>query len=443
LLFGGAVGKSAQIPLYLWLPDAMEGPTPVSALIHAATMVTAGVYLMVRINPLLFHSSTSLWVIAIIGAATAFFAATIAVAQTDIKKVLAYSTISQLGYMFLAVGSQAYVAAVFHMITHAFFKALLFLSAGSVIHGFHDEQDMRRMGALRKYLPVTSACFIIGWLTISAVPPLSGFWSKEEILSGAWNKSPALWLVGVVTAILTAYYMTRQVMMVFFGEARWDEAGSAAPDGPPPDAPSPVPLAVGAAVADDAGSLAADHHEGHVGPPHESPWVMTMPLMALAVLAIFGGLLNLPFGNLDFLHQWLDAVPFIEATELVSTTSTGVEAILVTCSILAALLGIFLGWLVYQKHRLKAHEPAILAHAWYVDDAVSWAVANPGMESWEDVLWVDENIIDGAVMGTGSVARQVGRGLRRYQTGYVRGYAVGIGIGAVLLLGWFLLAGVL
>ena len=168
----------------------MEGPTPVSALIHAATMVTAGVYLMVRINPLLFNSSTALWVIAIIGAGTAFFAATIAVAQTDIKKVLAYSTISQLGYMFLAVGSQAYVAAIFHMITHAFFKALLFLSAGSVIHGFHDEQDMRKMGALRKYLPITSACFIIGWLTISAIPPLSGFWSKEEILSARVGQEP-------------------------------------------------------------------------------------------------------------------------------------------------------------------------------------------------------------------------------------------------------------
>ena len=209
-------------------------------------------------------------------------------------------------------------------------------------------------------------------------------------------------------------------------------------------APSPVPLAVGAAVADDAGSLAADHHEGHVGPPHESPWMMTVPLMVLAVLAIFGGLLNLPFGNLDFLHQWLEAVPFIEATELVSTTSTGVEAILVTCSILAALLGIFLGWLVYQQAppegaRAGDPGPRLVRRR----RGVAWAVANPGTESWEDVLWVDENIIDGAVMGTGSLATQVGRGLRRYQTGYVRGYAVGIGIGAVLLLGWFLLAGVL
>ena len=353
--------------------------------------------------------------------------------------------------MFLAVGSQAYVAAIFHMITHAFFKALLFLGAGSVIHGFHDEQDMRKMGALRKYLPITSACFIIGWLTIAGVPPLSGFWSKDEILSGAWGKSPALWVVGVVTAILTAYYMTRQVMMVFFGKARWDEASPSAPDGglSPTPSPAPVPLAVGAAVADNAAELAADHggHGGHghgeLGPPHESPWMMTLPLVVLATLSIFGGLLNLPFGQLDFLHQWLEGVPFIADTEEVLHTSTSVEAILVTCSILAALGGIFLGWLVYQKHRVKAVEPEILLHGWYVDESVAWVVANPGLESWEDVVWVDEHIIDGAVMGSGALATRVGRGLRRYQTGYVRFYAVGIGIGAVLLLGWFLLAGVL
>ena len=224
MLFVGAVGKSAQLPLYLWLPDAMEGPTPVSALIHAATMVTAGVFLMTRVNPMLERRSR-------LGAdadrhrrrRTALFAATIAVAQNDIKKVLAYSTVSQLGYMFLAVGSGAYVAAIFHMVTHAFFKALLFLGSGSVIHGMHDEQDMRRMGALRKLMPITAVTFIVGWLAIAGVPPFAGFWSKDEILLFAFDKSPVLYVLGLVTALLTAYYMTRQVIMVFFGEARWND----------------------------------------------------------------------------------------------------------------------------------------------------------------------------------------------------------------------------
>ncbi len=253
LLFVGAVGKSAQIPLFVWLPDAMAGPTPVSALIHAATMVTAGVYLMVRVNPLLAESYA--WapdVIAWVGVLTALFAATIAVAQNDIKKVLAYSTISQLGYMFLAVGSGAYVAAIFHMITHAFFKALLFLGAGSVIHGLHGEQDMRRMGGLRKYLPITAATFIVGWLAIAGVPPFAGFFSKDEILLFAWDASPALWAVGLVTALLTAFYMSRQVFMVFFGEERFrQEAEEEAEEG-----------------ADAA----------HDVDPHESPWTMTLPL---------------------------------------------------------------------------------------------------------------------------------------------------------------------
>ena len=225
LLFVGACGKSAQLPLFVWLPDAMAGPTPVSALIHAATMVTSGVYLMTRVNPILAQSYD--WapdVIAWVGVVTALFAATIAVAQNDIKKVLAYSTISQLGYMFLAVGSGAYVAAIFHMVTHAFFKALMFLGSGSVIHGMHDEQDMRRMGGLRKFMPITAGTFIVGWLAIAGVPPFAGFWSKDEILLFAYDKSPALWAVGLVTALLTAFYMSRQVFMVFFGDERWTEA---------------------------------------------------------------------------------------------------------------------------------------------------------------------------------------------------------------------------
>ena len=228
LLFVGAVGKSAQLPLYIWLPDAMAGPTPVSALIHAATMVTAGVFLMVRINPVLGAAAD--WVpmlIAWTGAITALFAATIALTQNDIKKVLAYSTVSQLGYMFLAVGTGAYVAAIFHMVTHAFFKALLFLGSGSVIHGMNDEQDMRKMGKLLKFMPITASTFIIGWLAIAGVPPFAGFWSKDEILLFALAESPALYVVGIVTAILTAFYMTRQVIMTFFGEQKWGSHANA------------------------------------------------------------------------------------------------------------------------------------------------------------------------------------------------------------------------
>ncbi|MET0803164.1 MAG: NADH-quinone oxidoreductase subunit L, partial [Acidimicrobiales bacterium] len=258
LLFVGAVGKSAQVPLFVWLPDAMAGPTPVSALIHAATMVTAGVFLMIRINPVLTASSD--WVpalIAWIGVGTALLAATIAVSQNDIKKVLAYSTISQLGYTFLAVGSGAYVAALFHVVTHAFFKALLFLGAGSVIHGMHDEQDMRRMGALRKVMPITAAAFIVGWLAIAGVPPFAGFWSKDEILAFAYDESPALWVLGLITALLTAFYMSRQVFLVFFGQARWND---------------PLP-------GEDPEEPREEIH------PHESPWTMTLPLIVLAGLA--------------------------------------------------------------------------------------------------------------------------------------------------------------
>ena len=224
LLFVGAAGKSAQLPLYIWLPDAMAGPTPVSALIHAATMVTAGVYLMVRVNPLI--AAADAWApdaIAWVGVATALFAAGAAMAQNDIKKVLAYSTISQLGYMMLAVGTGAYVAAIFHMVTHAFFKALLFLGSGSIIHALDGDQDMRRYGALRAAMPVTAVTFIVGWLAIAGVPPLAGFWSKDEILAYAFDSSPALWVVGLVTAVLTAFYMSRLVFMAFYGEARYGD----------------------------------------------------------------------------------------------------------------------------------------------------------------------------------------------------------------------------
>jgi NADH-quinone oxidoreductase subunit L len=279
LLFIGAAGKSAQIPLYVWLPDAMAGPTPVSALIHAATMVTAGVYMIVRCSEIFVHAPTAMFIVAIIGAATALFAATIGLAQNDIKKVLAYSTISQLGYMFLACGVGAFIAAIFHVITHAFFKALLFLGSGSVIHGMHHEQDMRRMGGLKKYMPVTFATMVTGWLAISGVPIFAGFFSKDEILWKTWSApafslpsttfSKLLWVIGAITAFLTAVYMTRMMVMTFWGSERFRETHSKQEE--------------------------PDHH--HHGPvePHESPWVMTVPLIVLAVLSTVGGFIGVPY----------------------------------------------------------------------------------------------------------------------------------------------------
>ena len=358
MLFVGAVGKSAQLPLYLWLPDAMAGPTPVSALIHAATMVTAGVYLMVRINPLLHASSPWLsTAIAWVGVLTALFAATIAMAQTDIKKVLAYSTVSQLGYMFLAVGSGGYWAAIFHMITHAFFKALLFLGAGSVIHGMNDEQDMRRMGALRKLMPITAGCFIVGWLAISGVIPFSGFWSKDEILTYALHKSVALYAVGLFTALLTAWYMSREVYMVFFGEAKWEEN-------------RPAPVAVGAGDETTADADATDTTDTTARPtrptpatrashdgvhPHESPWTMTFPLVVLAILATIAGFLNLPFSGAEhWLEDWL--APVTGRYGAVLTYSNAQIIGLLALSTVVALTGIGLAYLVFIKHRVPDRE---------------------------------------------------------------------------------------
>jgi NADH-quinone oxidoreductase subunit L len=424
LLFLGAVGKSAQLPLYLWLPDAMQGPTPVSALIHAATMVTAGVYLMVRVNPVLHEASDVLTVIAVVGCLTAFFAATIAVAQNDIKRVLAYSTVSQLGYMFLAVGSGGYVAAVFHMITHAFFKALLFLGAGSVIHGLHDQQDMRYMGALRKLLPITAACFIVGWLAIAGVPPFSGFWSKDDILLYAFDFSKVLWVLGFITAILTAYYMTRQVMMVFYGEARWTEAR---------------PLAE---AAEHGSAEGDDHGHAHETAPHESPWLMWLPLVVLAIGAAIGGVINLPFAGRDYLHQWLE--PIVAGSErTLGATAEDYEWLLLALAGFFALVGIYLGYLVYERRRVRAFEPAFLADGWYYDQTVTAFMGGPGSAAFDDTAIFDAKVIDGAVDGTGKGIRASAQRLRRSESGYVRNYALGIGVGAVLLLGWFVARGLM
>ena len=412
LLFVGACGKSAQLPLYFWLPDAMEGPTPVSALIHAATMVTAGVFLMTRVGPVLVESYG--WVpdtVAAVGAATALFAATIAVAQTDIKRVLAYSTVSQLGFMFLAIGSGAFVAAIFHMITHAFFKALLFLGSGSVIHGMHHEQDMRKMGALRAAMPITAFTFIIGWLAIAGVPPFAGFWSKDEILLYVYADNRLLYAVGMVTALLTAYYMTRQVVMVFFGEARWRDAS-------------------------------AEHGAHGDFTPHESPRVMLIPLVVLSVLSVIGGAMQLPFSkNLHFLEHWLE--PVVEESErsIKGTWAYDNKYVLLGVAIVVALAGIALSLAVYAKRRLPAVEPKVLENAWYYDATVARVVGGPGASAFDGITRFDARIVDGAVNGAGSLARGLGSVVRRSQTGFVRAYAAIIALGTVAVLAWFVWRG--
>jgi NADH-quinone oxidoreductase subunit L len=415
LLFLGACGKSAQIPLFVWLPDAMAGPTPVSALIHAATMVTSGVFLMTRINPIIEQSYD--WapsVIAWVGGLTALFAATIAVAQNDIKKVLAYSTVSQLGYMFLAIGTGAYVAAIFHMVTHAFFKALLFLGSGSVIHGMGGEQDMRKMGGLMRFMPVTGATFVIGWLAIAGVPPLAGFWSKDEILLYTFDANVVLWFIGLLTALLTAYYMSRQVFMVFYGEPRFEEEGE------------------------------------HAVHPHESPWTMALPLVLLAGMAMVGGALNLPFtDDLKFLEHWLHPVlEFVTpdgghiTTEAELDVGTATKFALAGLAILAALVGIAYAAHVYLRRKAKAVEPEILARGWYYDESISAFMGGPGRAGFDAVTTFDETVVDGAVNGVGAGTGRLGGLLRATQTGFVRNYALVVAFGAVLLVALVLARGI-
>ncbi len=435
LLFVGAVGKSAQIPLYVWLPDAMAGPTPVSALIHAATMVTAGVYLMIRINPMLAASSDWLpGLIAAIGAATALLAATIAIGQNDIKKVLAYSTVSQLGYMFMAIGTGAYIAAGFHMITHAFFKGLMFLAAGSVIHGMHEEQDMRRMGGLRKYMPITFWTFLVGWLAIAGIPPFAGFWSKDDILLFAWQDNKVLWVVGLVTALLTAFYMSRLMFLTFFGEPRWHDAlpGEAATD-----------VEAEGEGAEDATPEAVVHGGHHALPedfhPHESPPTMTLPLIVLAVFSVGAGVFNLPFSlNFRFLETWLE--PVVEGAETHMDVAGAMQFALAGISVLVCLVGIFVAYRTYLAHKIdaKVFDKEILSRAWRIDEGYAAFVSGPGTWLFNAMVFVDTRIIDGAVNGVATLVRGGSLGLRKVQTGYVRNYALGVAIGAVLLAAWFL-----
>jgi len=494
MLFVGAIGKSAQFPLYLWLPDAMAGPTPVSALIHAATMVTSGIYLLTRVNPIIADAAD--WVptlIAWTGAGTALFAATIAVAQRDIKKVLAYSTISQLGYMFLAVGCGAYVAAVFHMVTHAFFKALLFLGSGSVIHGMNGDQDMAHYGGLRRFMPVTAGTFVVGWLAIAGVPPFAGFWSKDEILAFAWNESPLLWAVGLVTAVLTAFYMTRQVVLTFFGrgrfadprpaevEAAWEArladadatveaaeqtVAAETDNGQPAEGleaaeqalavaraeqatlrtaadarPEPSGLALEAApdvgpVADALPAEVAVRAEHH---PHESPRSMTLPLVVLAALSMVGGLVQLPFSSTTKrLEHWLEPTLFHNEVHL--TIGAGTLWILAVVAVLGGVVGIGVAVAAYAARRVdhRLFEQPVLADAWRLDRAVSRFMGGLGRAGFEAVARFDEAVVDGAVDGVATLVRKEAGLLRRFHNGLVRTYAVGIGVGAVGLVAWFL-----
>jgi NADH-quinone oxidoreductase subunit L len=452
LMFVGAAGKSAQLPLYVWLPDAMAGPTPVSALIHAATMVTAGVYLVARCSAIFVKSPTALAVVAIIGAATALFAATIGLAQNDIKKVLAYSTISQLGYMFLACGVGAFTAAIFHVMTHAFFKALLFLGAGSVIHGLHDEQNLRHMGGLRKYMPYTFATMMVAWLAISGFPLLSGFFSKDEILWRTWATAAlpsgwgrALWVVAAVTALLTAIYMTRLMVLTFWGEERFRKH---APHEP--------------------GAHAPVHADAHAREPHESPAVMWVPLAILAVLSFAGGFVGVPpaLSSLVGSHAPNHFEHFLEpavaklppaahaaqaesapiAPAVIATHAAEAghdvsgERLFTFISTLVALAGLGLGWMVFTKRPLRPM-PRFLENKYYVDEIYDATIITPIEEGSRYVLWkiVDVAIIDGIVNGVARLMRSLAGVLRVMQTGFARSYAAMILLGAVVLIGYFTL----
>ena len=385
LLLLGATGKSAQIPLYVWLPDAMEGPTPVSALIHAATMVTAGVYMVARASALFLKAPVAMEVVALIGLATAVFAATIGLVQNDIKRVFAYSTVSQLGYMFLGLGVGAFSAGIFHLVTHAFFKALLFLGAGSVIHALAGEQDLRKMGGLRSKIPITFATLMTAGIAISGIPPFSGFFSKDEILLAAHHHAPWMYWVGVITAGMTAFYVFRALFLTFFGTYRGEE-----------------------------------HH------PHESPASMWIPLAVLAVLSAVGGFFHVP--------RWLEPL-FGEAAGEHSQA-------LVFTSVAAGVIGILLAWLLYVQNPALAGSLAararglyrLVLNKYYVDEIYRALIVNPTIAISQSVLWrgVDAGIIDGAVNGIGARSRGLGAVLRHLQSGNIRSYAGWVLLGSVI-----------
>jgi NADH-quinone oxidoreductase subunit L len=446
LLFVGATGKSAQIPLYTWLPDAMEGPTPVSALIHAATMVTAGVYMIGRTAVLFSHAPDTLAIVAVVGAVTALMAGTIGLVQHDIKRVLAYSTVSQLGYMFLAMGVGAFGAGIFHLYTHAFFKALLFLGSGAVIHALHGEQDIRNMGGLRKALPITYWTFLIGAIAIAGVPGLSGFFSKDEILFETFvGGHTVLWAMSALTALLTAAYMFRLVFLTFHGERRHDAPAAPGQDEHPHTAPAHV---------HPAGS--------HL---HDAPPAMAVALVVLAIGSVAAGWVGIPhaLGGHNALHTWLEPV-FVadvaggEAAVLEGGLTEGaggeaeshesLERTLMLVSSVLALLGIGMAWQIWITRRDIAEAAArrcaplhrLLLNKYYVDEIYDATIVQPIRIASQEGLWrgVDVRVIDAAVNGVGAVVDSSAAVLRRVQTGSVRAYAGSLFAGVVMILGYYL-----
>jgi len=417
-LFIGATGKSAQIPLLVWLPDAMAGPTPVSALIHAATMVTAGVYMVARCSIIYASAPAAMMVVAVIGVVTAFFAATIGLVQNDIKKVLAYSTVSQLGYMFLALGAGAFSAGIFHVMTHAFFKALLFLGAGSVIHSMHEQQDIRHYGGLKKYMPLTYGTFLVAAVAISGIPPLSGFFSKDEILWYSFtNLGFIFWLIGLLTAIMTAFYMFRLYFMTFEGKEKFD------------------------------------HHKVH---PHESPKLMTVPLVVLAVLSAIGGFIGIPeifsgeHGNL--FHSWL--APVFKTSEMkllqFGSHSHFEELLLMIISVVAAAGAIFYARYVYLKKPEVAAKTSskfkgiynLLLNKYFLDETYEATIINPIVKGSESFLWkiADNKIIDGLINNLAKLIDIISGSIKKIQTGIAQPYALVMVLGILIALFWIIIS---
>jgi NADH-quinone oxidoreductase subunit L len=412
LLFVGAIGKSAQIPLFVWLPDAMAGPTPVSALIHAATMVTAGVYMVARCSILYALSPVTMEIVAVIGVVTAVFAAAIGLVQNDIKKVLAYSTISQLGYMFLAMGVGAFSAGIFHLMTHAFFKALLFLGSGAVIHAMHDEQDMRKMGGLKEYLPITYWTFLLGALAISGIPPFAGFFSKDEILWKTFNSEQGswiLWLLGIFGAAMTAFYIFRLVILTFEGKKRFD-------------------------------------HHLH---PHEAPKTMTGALIILAGLSVVGGFVGIP--HWSGIEHWLDPVFSPAQYKLMSGEHSGgiMEYMLMAVSVGIAAAGIYIARWIYLRRieivaSIQHRYPRIyrlLLNKYYVDEMYDATIVEPAIKTSEEILWkiVDVALIDGIVNGSAKVIGAIAQTFRKIQTGVAQSYAIVFIGGILFVITWLLL----
>jgi len=435
-LFLACTAKSAQLPLYMWLPDAMEGPTPVSALIHAATMVTAGVYLVARAYPLFELAPAALLVVAVIGSVTALFAATLALCQLDIKRVLAYSTISQLGYMFMAEGAHNYSAGIFHLTTHAYFKALLFLGAGAVIHALDGEQDMRKMGGLSQRLRITYFTFLIATLAISGIPPFAGFWSKDEILSSLLTQATngggsifyLLWIMGLLTAGLTAFYMFRLFFGIFNGDYRGNTSTSRTHE----------------ELLDEE---EPSHSTGNHHTIHEAPPVMTVPLIILAVLSVIGGFVG-SYGlfGLPNVHPFTSFLDPVFSTVHISEGSLGVQWLSTGVSILVALLGIFVAWRMYGRgFAYKENSNPIyqlVLHKYYVDEILNAIIVQP-------ILWLgraatrflEGDTLDKGSQGVALALRGTSAGLRRLQTGYMRNYALAILVGVVLIIVYYAVRG--